>query len=90
QHLRAVLDLPLGDPSPRAAWSVMINVLGGPEGATMPDRYPAAFADHPEVKFHSYAKLSRPGRKVGHVTATGDELDDVVARARAAAGFFQG
>jgi 5-(carboxyamino)imidazole ribonucleotide synthase len=40
------------------------------------------------VKFHSYGKTSRPGRKVGHVTATGDELDDVVARARAAAGFF--
>jgi 5-(carboxyamino)imidazole ribonucleotide synthase len=90
QHLRAVLDLPLGDPSPTAAWSVMVNVLGGPNGATMPDRYPAALADHPEVKFHSYGKESRPGRKVGHVTATGTELDDAVARARAAAGFFQG
>lgn len=89
QHLRAVLDLPLGDPSPVAPWSVMINVLGGPAGAAMPDRYPAAFADRPEVKFHSYGKQSRPGRKVGHVTATGDELDDTVARARAAAGFFQ-
>jgi 5-(carboxyamino)imidazole ribonucleotide synthase len=90
QHLRAVLDLPLGDPSPTAAWSVMINVLGGPEGATMSDRYAAAFADRPEVKYHSYGKQSRPGRKVGHVTATGSELDDTVARARAAAGFFQG
>ena len=90
QHLRAVLDLPLGDPSPTAAWSVMVNVLGGPNGATMPDRYPAALADHPEIKFHSYGKESRPGRKVGHVTATGEELDDTVARARAAAGFFQG
>jgi 5-(carboxyamino)imidazole ribonucleotide synthase len=90
QHLRAVLDLPLGDPAPLAPWSVMINVLGGPAGQTMPERYPSAFADHPEVKVHSYAKTSRPGRKVGHVTATGDELDDVIARARAAAGFFQG
>jgi 5-(carboxyamino)imidazole ribonucleotide synthase len=89
QHLRAVLDLPLGDPSPIAPWSVMINVLGGPAGAMMPDRYRAAFADRPEVKFHSYGKQSRPGRKVGHVTATGTELDDTVARARAAAGFFQ-
>jgi 5-(carboxyamino)imidazole ribonucleotide synthase len=89
QHLRAVLDLPLGDPSATAAWSVMVNVLGGPAGATMPDRYPAALADRSEVKFHSYGKLSRPGRKVGHVTATGAELDDTVARARAAAGFFQ-
>ena len=90
QHLRAVLDLPLGDPTPIAPWSVMINVLGGPAGATMPERYPSAMADRPEVKLHSYAKSSRPGRKVGHVTATGDDLDDVLARARAAAAFFQG
>jgi 5-(carboxyamino)imidazole ribonucleotide synthase len=90
QHLRAVADLPLGDPAPSAPWSVMINVLGGPEGATMVQRYPRAMADRPEVKLHSYDKASRPGRKVGHVTATGDELDDVIARARAAAAFFQG
>lgn len=89
QHLRAVLDLPLGDPSPRHPWSVMVNVLGGPAGATMPDRYPAALAAEPAVKLHSYAKLSRPGRKVGHVTATGDDLGDVRARARAAAAFFE-
>jgi 5-(carboxyamino)imidazole ribonucleotide synthase len=88
QHLRAVLDLPLGDPAPLVPVSVMVNVLGGPAGATMPDRYPAAFAAHPEVKFHSYGKESRPGRKVGHVTATGTDLDEVRARARAAAGFF--
>ena len=89
QHLRAVLDLPLGDASPTAPCSVMINILGGPTGATMPDRYPEAFADRPEVKVHSYGKASRPGRKVGHVTATGSELEETVARARAAAGFFQ-
>ncbi|HEY4226634.1 MAG TPA: 5-(carboxyamino)imidazole ribonucleotide synthase [Pseudolysinimonas sp.] len=89
QHLRAVLDLPLGDPSPTAPVSVMVNILGGPSQATMPDRYQTALAVHPDVKFHSYGKESRPGRKVGHVTATGTELDDTVARARAAAGFFQ-
>jgi 5-(carboxyamino)imidazole ribonucleotide synthase len=89
QHLRAVLDLPLGDPSPLVPVSVMVNILGGPSGERMPDRYPRAMADRPEVKLHSYGKESRPGRKVGHVTATGDELDDVVARARAAAAFFQ-
>ena len=77
QHLRAVLDLPLGDPSPLAPWSVMVNVLGGPAGETMPDRYPSALAGEPGVKFHSYGKESRPGRKVGHVTAIGDDLDDV-------------
>lgn len=90
QHLRAVLDLPLGDPSPRQPWAVMVNVLGGPAGQTMPDRYGAALAAQPAVKFHSYGKASRPGRKVGHVTATGEELADVRTRARAAAGFFQG
>ncbi|MEO6117222.1 MAG: ATP-grasp domain-containing protein, partial [Pseudolysinimonas sp.] len=90
QHLRAVLDLPLGDPSPTATWAVMVNVLGGPIGATMLDRYPDALAAHPDVKFHSYGKESRPGRKVGHVTATGTDLDATAARARAAAGFFQG
>jgi len=76
------------DPSPTAGWSVMVNVLGGPEGASIPDRYPAAFAAQPAVKFHAYGKDSRPGRKVGHVTATGSDLDDVLARARSAAAFF--
>ncbi|HEX7834141.1 MAG TPA: 5-(carboxyamino)imidazole ribonucleotide synthase [Pseudolysinimonas sp.] len=89
QHLRAVLDLPLGDPSPRAPWSVMVNVLGGPAGETMPDRYPGALAAEPGVKFHAYGKESRPGRKVGHVTAVGEDLDDARSRARAAARFFQ-
>jgi 5-(carboxyamino)imidazole ribonucleotide synthase len=89
QHLRAVLDLPLGDPSATAPVTVMVNILGGPRAATMPDRYRIALAADPGVKFHSYGKESRPGRKVGHVTATGAELDDTVARARAAAGFFQ-
>jgi 5-(carboxyamino)imidazole ribonucleotide synthase len=89
QHLRAVLDLPLGDPSPVRPWSAMVNVLGGPAGATMPDRYPAALGAEPAVKFHSYGKLSRPGRKVGHVTATGDELAATLGAARAAAAFFE-
>jgi len=88
QHLRAVLDLPLGDPAALAPVAVMVNVLGGPVGETMPDRYPAALADRPEAKLHYYGKESRPGRKVGHVTVLGDELDDAVARARAAAEFF--
>ncbi len=88
QHLRAVLDLPLGDPSALAPASVMVNVLGGPPGAGMPDRYPAALAAHPEVRFHAYGKDSRPGRKVGHVTALGADPDETRARARAAAAFF--
>ncbi len=85
QHLRAVLDLPLGPATMREPWSVMVNVLGG----TSDNRYPAAMADQPDVKYHFYGKDPRPGRKVGHVTAGGAELDDVVFRARAAAAFFE-
>jgi 5-(carboxyamino)imidazole ribonucleotide synthase len=88
QHLRAVLDLPLGATGCREPWSVMVNVLGGPGSGTVTDRYSLAFESQPTVKFHSYGKQSRPGRKVGHVTAVGDELDDVVYRARAASEFF--
>ncbi len=90
QHLRAVLDLPLGATAPREEWSVMVNILGGPAEGTLQDRYPAALAAHPEAKFHGYGKAPRPGRKVGHVTVAGDDLDDVVYRARAAAAFFEG
>ncbi|MDN4639267.1 5-(carboxyamino)imidazole ribonucleotide synthase [Agreia sp. PsM10] len=89
QHLRAVLDLPLGSTGCRDTWSVMVNVLGGPAEGTLADRYPVAFADQPTVKFHNYGKAPRPGRKVGHVTAGGDDLDQVVFEARAAAAFFQ-
>ncbi len=88
QHLRAVLDLPLGDPSPRAAHAVMINILGGPEGATMAERFAAALAAAPDAKVHTYGKAPRPGRKVGHVNAAGPELDAVLASARAAAAAF--
>ncbi len=90
QHLRAVLDLPLGDPSPRAAWSVMVNILGGPAEGGLEERFAAAMADHPEAKVHTYGKAPRPGRKVGHVTAAGSDLDDAVYQARAAASVFLG
>jgi len=91
QHLRAVLDLPLGSTEPRADWSVMVNILGGPSEGSLQDRYPAALAAHPEAKFHGYGKEPRPGRKVGHVTVVGGEdIEDVVYRARAAAAFFEG
>ncbi|MDQ1551834.1 MAG: 5-(carboxyamino)imidazole ribonucleotide synthase [Actinomycetota bacterium] len=88
QHLRAVLDLPLGATGCRDQWAVMVNVLGGPNSGSLSDRYSLALLDQPTVKFHSYGKESRPGRKVGHVTAGGDDLDDVVYRARAASAFF--
>ncbi len=88
QHVRAALDLPLGDPSPRQDAAVMINILGGPVSDSLEDRMPAALAAHPSVKVHTYGKAPRPGRKVGHVNAVGDDLDAVVYEARAAAAFF--
>lgn len=90
QHLRAVLDLPLGDPSPSAPWSVMVNILGGPGEGTLDSRFAAAMAEYPDAKVHTYGKAPRPGRKVGHVNVSGDDLDDVAYRARAAASFFEG
>jgi 5-(carboxyamino)imidazole ribonucleotide synthase len=89
QHLRAVLDLPLGATGARQPWAVMVNVLGGPDGESMPQRYADAFAEHPMAKVHSYGKESRPGRKVGHVTVCGDDLDEVAYDARSTAGFFE-
>ncbi len=90
QHLRAVLDLPLGDASPRQPWAVMVNILGGPAADSLESRFPAVLAAHPSVKVHTYGKAPRPGRKVGHVNAVGDDLDSVVYDARAAAAHFDG
>jgi 5-(carboxyamino)imidazole ribonucleotide synthase len=88
QHLRAVLDLPLGDPAPRSPWSVMVNILGGPADGRLLERVPGAMAECPDAKIHTYGKAPRAGRKVGHVTVAGDDLDDVAYRARAAASLF--
>ena len=89
QHLRAVLDLPLGATEPTARWAVMANVLGGPE-KNLYRRYIHVMAHDPSVKVHFYGKDVRPGRKIGHVTALGDDLDDVRERARHAADFLSG
>ena len=88
QHLRAVLDLPLGEPAPSAPWSVMVNILGGPESGGLDERFAAAMAAHPGVKIHTYGKAPRPGRKVGHINVSGDDLDDIAYQARAAASHF--
>jgi 5-(carboxyamino)imidazole ribonucleotide synthase len=88
-HLRAVLDLPLGSPAARARWTVMVNILGGEVG-DLYDGYPHVFARDPALRVHLYGKGVRPGRKVGHVTAYGDDLDDVRERARHAAAWFRG
>jgi len=91
-HLRAVLDLPLGSPEARQPWTVMVNIRGGSNGGVgrLYDGYPHVFARDPRLKVHLYGKEVRPGRKVGHVTAYGNDLDDVLERARHAAAWFSG
>ncbi|WP_091674028.1 5-(carboxyamino)imidazole ribonucleotide synthase [Amycolatopsis marina] len=87
QHLRAVLDYPLGTTDLIAPACVMANVLGAENAPTMgPDeRLHHLFARYPEVRVHSYGKGERPGRKLGHVNVYGDDLDDLRVRARLAA-----
>ncbi|WAP60835.1 5-(carboxyamino)imidazole ribonucleotide synthase [Streptomyces sp. S465] len=88
-HVRAVLDLPLGDPRPRATWTVMTNVLGG----DFPDMYAPylhCMARDPALKIHMYGKDVKPGRKVGHVNTYGDDLADVRERGRHAADYLRG
>lgn len=77
QHLRAVAGLPLGDTSQVAPWAVMLNLLGTDSNADFRDFYNVAMKTHPDVKFHSYAKQPRLGRKMGHLTLVGDELDQI-------------
>lgn len=90
-HLRAVMDLPLGSPAPRARWTVMVNILGGPtDTGRLYDGLPHAMARDPQLRVHFYGKDLRPGRKVGHVNAYGDDLDDCLERARHAAAWFRG
>jgi 5-(carboxyamino)imidazole ribonucleotide synthase len=73
QHLRAILDLPLGDPTMTSEFAVMGNILGG-EKSDMYRPYLHLMARNPELKFHQYKKEVRPGRKIGHVTAVGSDL----------------
>jgi 5-(carboxyamino)imidazole ribonucleotide synthase len=89
QHLRAVLDLPLGETTMTAAHVAMSNVLGG----AIEDMYAGylhCMARDPGVHLHMYGKAVRPGRKVGHATTLGEDAVDVRARARHAAAFLRG
>jgi 5-(carboxyamino)imidazole ribonucleotide synthase len=91
QHLRAVLDYPLGMTTMTAPVVVMANLLGGPDDVIpkgLDERIHHCMARWPDVKIHLYGKGMRPGRKVGHVTALGDVMQDVRARAVAAADYL--
>ena len=89
QHLRAVLDLPLGDTTMTAPQAAMSNVLGG-DIEDMYAGYLHCMAHDPGVRIHMYGKQVRPGRKVGHVTTLGEDADEVRARAVHAAAFLRG
>ena len=89
QHLRAVLDYPLGATTLTAPWVVMANLLGGEGEPDLDRRMHMLFAKDPAVKVHLYGKQVRPGRKIGHVTALGDDLDDVRRRARTGAAYLR-
>lgn len=73
QHLRAILDLPLGSTKMREKFAVMGNVLGGAK-SDMYRPYLHLMARTPALKFHQYGKAVRPGRKIGHVTLCGENL----------------
>lgn len=88
QHVRAVLDLPLGDTTPVRPATVMINILGGPARGDLADRLPDALAVDADAKVHTYGKAPRPGRKVGHVTIAGEDAATVAERARRVAAVF--
>ncbi|MGO1434577.1 MAG: 5-(carboxyamino)imidazole ribonucleotide synthase [Canibacter sp.] len=88
QHLRAVADLPLGDAALRENAAVMVNVLGG-GSKPMPERYPEVLANFPNAKVHSYGKSPRPGRKIGHITVTGDSLEEARSIAEECARAFE-
>ena len=90
QHLRAVLDYPLGETTLTARWTVMANLLGGDEGdADLDERMHLLFAHDPALKVHLYGKTVKPGRKIGHVTALGDDLPDVRRRAQVGAHYLR-
>ena len=92
QHLRAVVDYPLGATGMTAPVVVMANVLGGQAADSdgeLDRRMHMLFARDPALKIHLYGKGVRPGRKIGHVTALGTSLDDVRQRARTGAHYLR-
>ena len=80
QHLRAVLDLPLGDTLMEQS-AVMVNLLGVSNDRDFIDNYEQAMRAFPEAKIHAYGKSPRIGRKLGHITVVGKSLDSALATA---------
>jgi 5-(carboxyamino)imidazole ribonucleotide synthase len=85
QHLRAVLNLPLGSTDLVAPHAAMVNLLGVDDKNNFVGTYPKALGLEPAAKFHTYGKSARAGRKMGHVTVIGNDANEVLASAKAAA-----
>ncbi len=89
QHLRAVLDYPLGATTMAAPVVVMANLLGGEGEPELDRRLHLLFAHDPALKVHLYGKEARPGRKIGHLTALGEDLAETRERARVGAHYLR-
>lgn len=89
QHLRAILDLPLGSTALRSKFSVMGNVLGGAK-TDMYRPYLHLMARNPALRFHQYGKEVKPGRKIGHVTLCGDDLLELQSEVAHAIDYMNG
>ncbi len=84
QHLRAVLNLPLGKTDPMGPVAVMANLLGVSNSQDLLANYDKVMSTFPEVNIHFYGKAPRLGRKLGHITVVGDDVDTCLRTAEAA------
>ena len=90
QHLRAVLDLPLGDTGMRGGFAVMVNLLGVDDKNSFYEHYPTVMARYPSVSFHLYQKTARLGRKMGHLTVLGSNHEELLETGREARSLIYG
>ena len=90
QHLRAVLDLPLGDTGMRGGFAVMVNLLGVDDKNSFYEHYPTVMARYPSVSFHLYQKTARLGRKMGHLTMLGSNHEELLQTGREARSLIYG
>jgi 5-(carboxyamino)imidazole ribonucleotide synthase len=89
QHLRAILDLPLGDPSMSALYVVTGNFYCG-EKPNMYRPYLHLMARTPALKFHQYKNSDAPGELMGHITLAGDDLPKIIEEIEHALQYLQG
>ena len=89
QHLRAILDLPLGDPSMTATYVVTGNFYCG-DKPNMYRPYLHLMARTPALKFHQYKNSGEPGELMGHITLAGDDLPKIIEEIEHALQYLQG